>query len=719
MNQQPNSEGSQGFADATAAARLSNSGIGEASGPTQRGLAGAGTWVLNLVTDELVLSPRTRAILGVGQDQRFDMVDFFAALHPDDRDATSTAFALATHPRVRAVYDVTYRMVGKADGMVRWVVARGVGLFDDEGFCVRAIGTASGIADHEGVAWPTDALAAGEPGLSAINDCIDQTIADPDAGGARNRLDFRWFDYAGKHVRPVERTARPISKPHAHQASFRVEESRERAWNTLPELLCTLTPDGVFRSANVKWTQWLGWFQEDLLDRDFLTFSHPDDRDAIAAAMAKTVAAHLPGHEGRMLHKDGSLLWIVWCFSSDDTGLFASGRDVTAERQAAAASASVEALLRQEQKMQAVGQLAGGIAHDFNNLLQALSGGLELLERRHVPSEAGRHLIRRANAAVERGSMLTKQLLGFSGKQHLAPQTVDLNAVITNASGLHDGVFDGIDILWTLEPHLWPAVADPSQFAVALLNLLLNARDAKPGGGTIEVATRNVATDGTSLAELAPGDYVSLTVKDTGSGMSDAIMLRAIEPFFTTKGLGGGSGLGLSQAYGFARQSGGTLRLASSPGQGSTVEILLPRSLPVAATRLTSAAEPLLRPKTILVVDDDRDVRELTVAALEECGYQVLEADGGVSGLARLSEVPIDLLLVDFAMPGMSGAEMVRLARQRAPSMAVVFMTGYADLDALREHASPENILRKPFRLATLTEHVAAVTGRQKEASSF
>ena len=718
MNQQANPGGSHGFAETSAGGGLARSGAGAGSDQGQQALTGTGTWVLNLVTDELTLSPRTRAVLGVGEDERFDMADFFAALHPDDLDATSTAFALTTHPRVQAVYDVTYRIVGRADGIVRWVAARGVGLFDREGFCVRAVGTASGLADRPAAAWPADppetagGLATDDPGLSAINDCIDEAMANPEAGGARARLDYRWFEYMGQHARPLKLATWPTPKPQRQQAMLRTENSRERAWNALPDLLCTLTPDGSFRCVNATWTKQLGWRPEDLLDHDFLVFSHPADRDAIAAAMARAVSAHLPGHEGRMLHEDGGQIWVAWSFSSDGASLFASGRDVTAERQAAEASARSEALLRQDQKMQAVAQLARGIAHEFNNLLQALSGGLELLERRHVASDAGRHLISRANAAVERGSLLTKQLLGFSGKQHLAPQIVDLNAVIANAAGLRDGLVDGIDIVWALEPHLWAAVADPSQLAIAVLNLLLNARDATPGGGTIEVATANVAADGAVPGELTPGDYVSLVVKDAGCGMTDAVMLRAIEPFFTTKGLGGGSGLGLSQAYGFARQSGGTLRLASAPGRGSTVQILLPRALPAIAARPAAPPEPLPRLKTILVVDDDQDVRELTVAALEECGYQVLEADGGVSGLERLGEAAVDLMLVDFAMPGMTGAEMVRLARQRFPDIGVLFMTGYADLDALREYAAPEDIIRKPFRLATLTDHVAAVTGR-------
>ena len=678
--------------------------------------AGSGIWALNLLTDELVVSPRLHGVLGLSTDGPFKAVDFFAIVHPDDLQATSIAFALATHPKVRATYDVTYRTIGKADGVTRWVAAKGVGVFDDDGFCIRAVGTATRIDGlGRGVIWN-----AGQPDpghrnasdrtFSSVSDFLEQPAAFDglQAGEPKNR----WFDYRGHRVRVVDRTGKPEFWNQGAQADARAAQDGARAWKALPELLCVVTADGALCSVNAAWTQLLGWQPDELLGHRYLAFSHSGDNEAIATAMAGAVEAHQPSHECRMLHKDGSLRWVAWSVSGDGFGLFASGRDVTAEKAASDAANEAEALLRQNQKMEAIGQLAGGIAHDFNNLLQALSGGLELLGRRHVHSEAGRLLIRRADAAVERGSMLTKQLLCFSGKQHLATQTIDVNGMIAMSSAFIGRLLEAVEIHWTLAPQLWPALADPNQLDVALLNLLVNARDAMPAGGTIEVATRNLAADERLPAELAAGDYVAIAVTDTGVGMSEEVLLRAIEPFFTTKGMGRGSGLGLSQAYGFARQSGGALRLTSLRGHGSVVEILLPRAVPAAAGMVRPHPELLLRPKTILVVDDDQDVRELTVAALEERGYRVMEADGGISGLALLAEAPVDLLLVDFAMPGMTGAEMVRLARKASPGIGVLFMTGYADLDALREYAAPEDILRKPFRLATLIEHVASVTGR-------
>ena len=669
----------------------------------------SGTWALNLLTDELVVSPNLHVLLGFATNGPFKAGDFFASLHPDDLEATSIAFALATHSKVRAVYDVRYRAIGKGDGLTRWVAAKGRAVFDAEGFCLRAVGTVSRIDDgDDNDERAGDDRASNDATLATILDFINDDT--PDHVGEKPVHDRRWFDYRGQRIRFPGHTVPPVLE--TTPSVFSDAENGRRAWNILPELLSTLSRTGILLSVNPAWLALLGLQTGELLGQRLRAFVHPDDADAMAAALAGAVAAHLPGEDIRMLHKDGSLRWIRWSVSSNGPGLFASGQDNTAERKAAENAARAETLLRHDQKMEAIGQLAGGIAHDFNNLLQALSGGLELLGRRHVHAEAGQQLLRRAAAAIERGSMLTEQLLCFSGKQHLASQAIDVNGLIAIAAPNLSRLLEGVEIIWTSDPLLWSAMADPNQLDVALLNLLQNARDAMPDGGVIRVATRNLPAEEDLPSDLPPGDYVSFAVTDTGVGMSHDILQRAIEPFFTTKGLGRGTGLGLSQVYGFARQSGGTLRLTSAPGQGTMVEVLLPRAPLHLAETPPASSEPLLRPKTILVVDDDQDVRELTVAALEDCGYRVLEAEGGVAGLALMDKTPIDLLIVDFAMPVMTGAEMVRLARERSPGTAVIFMTGYADLDALREFAAPEDIIRKPFRLATLTEHVAAVTAR-------
>jgi CheY-like chemotaxis protein len=349
-----------------------------------------------------------------------------------------------------------------------------------------------------------------------------------------------------------------------------------------------------------------------------------------------------------------------------------------------------------------------------------LSSGLEVLARRHIQSEDGRRLIRQACGVIERGAALTAQLLAFARKQQLASRVIDLNATLFASAGVLARKLGGdTAVIWRQDGSVWPAMADPKQLEAAVLNLLLNASEAMPLGGTITVATRNIAAGQTLCRELASGDYVGLSVTDTGVGMTDEVRAHACEPFFTTKGLGSGTGLGLSQVHGFACQSGGTVRIVSAPGCGTTVEILLPRGRTAEpGQNLLGAPEARAGLQTVLVVDDDPDVRETTVAGLEDCGYHVLEAAGGAQCLRLLESEAVDLMVVDYAMPSMNGAELVRIARRTHPGLKVLFMTGYADIDALRSFAEPQDILRKPFRLAALAEQVEAAIGR-KEAVLF
>jgi CheY-like chemotaxis protein len=254
-----------------------------------------------------------------------------------------------------------------------------------------------------------------------------------------------------------------------------------------------------------------------------------------------------------------------------------------------------------------------------------------------------------------------------------------------------------------LQSGLWPALVDPTQIEVALLNLAINARDAMPLGGTVFIETRNIpAGDADRPAELAPGDYVAVAVADTGEGMSPAVLARVFEPFFTTKDIGKGTGLGLSQVYGLARQSGGTVRIASTPGEGTRVEVVLPRAAPLARADVGTPEAPVRRRGTVLVVDDQEEVREVAAAHLEALGYQVVQAASGRAGLEVLQGSGIDILLVDFAMPGMGGTEVVRAARQRCPGLAVVLMTGYAESDTLGEPLDDVVLLKKPFRMREL-----------------
>jgi signal transduction histidine kinase len=372
----------------------------------------------------------------------------------------------------------------------------------------------------------------------------------------------------------------------------------------------------------------------------------------------------------------------------------------------------IEARLIQAQKMEAVGQLTGGIAHDFNNLLTAIVGSLDLLLRR-TDDEKVLRLARNALQASERGAKLTAQLLAFSRRQRLSPTAVDPNKVVSGmADLLARAIGTHISIEMRLDPSLWRALADPTQLEVMILNLAINARDAMPGGGRLRIETRNVAEVAQTLAaELAPGEYVALSVADNGTGMPPDVLARAFEPFFTTKHQGKGTGLGLAQLYGFARQSGGTARIESEEGQGTTVTIYLPR------THADAQEAPLALPEglgqgsaTILLVDDDEGVRTVAAAIVEELGFKVLSAGTGKEALQLLGEDPrIDLLLTDIVMPEMTGVELARQVRAMRPALPILFASGYADVKTFGEELEAETVLKKPFRIAEVAARIRDV----------
>jgi signal transduction histidine kinase len=375
----------------------------------------------------------------------------------------------------------------------------------------------------------------------------------------------------------------------------------------------------------------------------------------------------------------------------------------------------VESALRQAQRLEAVGQLTSGVAHDFNNLLTVVLGNLGQLEKTLVDAGSRRRLRMMAEAA-ERGAQLTAQLLAFSRRQRLEPRPVDLNEAVLSMHDLLQSTMGGsVRLITRLQPALWPAMIDPTQIELVILNLAINARDAMAVGGELTVETSNVTLGAPGRPEDPPaGDYVMVAVRDTGAGMAPEVLARVFEPFFTTKEVGKGSGLGLSQVFGLAKQSGGGVRIESAPGKGASVEVYLPRS--------AQAPEPAPAPgpdvpaaapadRKVLVVDDDHAVREVTAAMLVDLGYEVMEAGSGGAALDLLARhTDIDLLLLDFAMPGMNGAEVAREARLRRPQLPILFITGYADTAALPQ-APAYGILRKPFRSDELAARLKTMLG--------
>ncbi len=378
-----------------------------------------------------------------------------------------------------------------------------------------------------------------------------------------------------------------------------------------------------------------------------------------------------------------------------------------------------EDALRLAQRLEAVGQLTSGVAHDFNNLLTVIAGNIPFLERA-VSDERSKRRLEMMRGAAERGAKLTAQLLAFSRRQRLAPSPVSLNRTVTSMRDLLQSSIGGaVRIETTLQADLWPALVDPTQIELIILNLAINARDAMAVGGrlTIETANIRVSEAPTRPEQPFPGDYAMIAVSDTGSGMPPEVLSRVFEPFFTTKEVGKGTGLGLAQVYGFVKQSGGGIHIDTNVGEGTSIKVYLPRvegGLAAVPIRRHREECPSPGPEggraVILVVDDDCDVREVTVTVLTEAGYAVREAASGLSALTALEADPcVHLVVLDFAMPGMNGAEAATAIRQRWPGLPVLFVTGYADTDALARAGivGPDRIVQKPFRDDELEDKVA------------
>lgn len=514
-----------------------------------------GFWDVDLVRDALIWPPRTKAMFGISPEVAVSMRDFHDGLHPDDRDATVAAFAAAADPARRALYDVEYRTVGKEDGVVRWVAAKGRGHFEGDR-CVRVVGVA------------------------------------------------------------IEITARKL-------ADARLQELNE----------------------------------------------------------------HL---ESRVLEE-------------------------VAQR------TRVEEALRQSQKMEAVGQLTGGIAHDFNNMLATVIGPLDLLAMRMGDSDPrAKRYIDMAIDGATRAAQLTQRLLAFSRQQPLQPVPLDVNRLVAGMSDLLvHSLGSSIRLETVLAAQVWCTFADANQLENVILNLAVNARDALPGGGRLVVETANctiAADDGAAAAEVPEGEYVRITVADNGSGMPPEVIAKAFDPFFTTKKVGQGTGLGLSQVYGFVKQSAGHVNIDSTPGQGTTVTLYLPRrrvdvtpSPPAGRedNRALSGGREL-----VLVVEDEPGVRQFSIEALTELGYPVVAAEGAATALTLLDRHPdIALLFTDVVMPEVNGRQLADEALRRRPTLKVLFTTGYSR-NALENDGvlDPDvHLIGKPFTLEELALRVRAV----------
>ena len=484
----------------------------------------------------------------------------------------------------------------------------------------------------------------------------------------------------------------------------------------------------IYQPTNVLLHAALKWREGDLGARANIT-----DPGSEFAALAQSFNAMAAGLQARTMEQRMQSTFLENQVAERTRELSDSNNRLQVE---IAGREKTEAALHQAQKLQAVGQLAGGIAHDFNNMLATVLGNLELMERR--VSQAGdvwtgadgdrlQQLIERATGAVTRGAQLTGRLLAFSRRQRLAARPTDVNALLKELITLAASTLGRrVQVVSDLAEGLWPAMADPSQVEAAILNLCLNARDAMADGGRLTIQTRNltIAPGRRPLGsdnELSPGSYVQVCISDTGTGMTADVKARAFDPFFTTKGPSAGSGLGLSQVYGMARQSGGSVAIESTPDAGTTVILSLPRAdAPEGTKTVTGSHRDDLRVAGIsnalvLVVDDDHAVRQVTVEMARDLGCEVVQAAGGEQALALLDKLPRppNLILLDYAMPVMNGLQLARVLRERGITAPIALVTGYAELSEADIAASElAGLLRKPFtirELQTLLKQLRAI----------
>ncbi|WP_332878804.1 PAS domain S-box protein, partial [Massilia sp. S19_KUP03_FR1] len=649
--------------------------------------AGDGVWDWDRGINEVIYTQRWKGMLGYLETEVPNThIAWRELLHPDDLGST-VAILDAYIASSGANYEAQFRMRCK-DGSYKWILARGMAVTrDPEGKPVRTIGT------HTDITRTKENEAA---------------MRDANARLASERQRFN------------------VILQHSHDAFVAV------------------SPSGLITDWNACAEAMFGWCA----------------REATGRALAELLvppAARRPGQAGfaslvdtdpdapargvvevQLLHRSGRMIPAELALADfpEGDGFAASAfiRDISerkqAERHAAERSAALDnarQALQHAQKLEAVGKLTGGVAHDFNNVLQIISGNVQLLQHLPPSEEKLQQRLRSIATAVDKGAKLSSQLLAFARRQPLQPVALNPLRIVRNRDDLlQRALGESIRIDYQCDPDLWNIMVDPGQLENVVVNLAINARDAMAaqGDGVFTIVLRNrvlQAADVQALADIAPGHYVLLAVSDSGAGMSDEVRALAFEPFFTTKPVGEGTGLGLSMAYGFVKQSGGHIALSSTPGVGTTVEILLPRSnereLPRALPELESASGGS---ETILVVEDDAEVRLTVVGTLSGLGYQVIDAADGASALALIERgAKVDLLFTDVVMPGpVTSTELAAQARRILPELAVLFTSGYTR-NALTDNGRLQagvQLLSKPYQRGQLAQKIRETLRRTVRA---
>jgi PAS domain S-box-containing protein len=525
------------------------------------------------------------------------------------------------------------------------------------------------------------------------------------------------------------KVTRDLTERRAAEEELRRSEERFRllVQSVTDYAIYMLDPEGKVSSWNAGAERFKGYSADEIIGEHFSRFYSEEDR---AAGIPKTALETAAGEgrfeaEGWRVRKDGTRFWanvVIDPIRTSDGRLIGFAkitRDLTERKRSQEELERTREAFFQSQKMEAIGKLTGGVAHDFNNLLSVVLGSLSLAQRRLKEGADVSGLIGNAMKAAERGASLTQRMLAFARKQDLTLESVDVSELVRGMAELLQRTIGPGVTIDTRFPLILPRVhADARQLELAVMNLAVNARDAMPDGGTITIAARHESLVSPESG-LAPGDYVRLSVIDEGEGMNAHILAQATEPFFTTKGIGKGTGLGLPMVQGLAQQSGGKFVLASLEGKGTTAEIWLPVSTAKAADSSAEAGsrEPAAAaadPLVILAVDDDPLVLENTAAMLVELGHKVLQAHSGADALRLLEQRSVDLIITDYAMPGMTGEELTQRILATQPELPVLMVSGYASLPEGAGTSVPK--LGKPFRERDLSRAISEVMALKRAA---
>ena len=526
----------------------------------------------------------------------------------------------------------------------------------------------------------------------------------------------------------MEQTLQDLNATLEQQVHQRTAE-RDQLWILSEDMLARANYEGMMSAVSPAWTRVLGWSEAELLSRPYGTFMHPDDMGPTLAALARMGETRQPTRfENRIATDDGRWKLIEWTVAPEPDGanFIAVGRDLTLAKAREAELASAQEALRQAQKMEAVGQLTGGVAHDFNNLLTVIKSSTDLLKRPNLPEDRRERYVGAISDTVARAAKLTGQLLAFARRQALKPEVFDAGRSVLTISDMV-GTLSGsrVRIVTNIADEPCFVDADPSQFDTALVNMAVNARDAMEGDGTLTITVNPVATIPSIRTHPAvSGDFVAVGIEDTGSGIAPEQIEHIFEPFFTTKGVGQGTGLGLSQVFGFAKQSGGEVRVQSTIGQGTMFVLYLPRV--EAATRPPQAEpEPLVdgHGMCVLVVEDNADVGTFATQTLTELGYVTVWATDAEEALAELTKDAdrFDVVFSDVVMPGMNGIDLAHEIRRRHHDLPVLLASGYSHVLAQNGTYGFE-LLHKPYsveQLSRLLRKVASWERRKRILSEL